>query len=109
MVVPFQSLHTAHASPARSIERDLRPLPGGNPSPSKPTSQAHEKLRLSPPVPGTARTLASSTPPGSRRFQAVLSLTASSHDVDKGPLLEVGFCLAEHLPSDRGDLAAAED
>ena len=46
MVVPLQPLHTAHASPARSIERDLRPLPGGNPSPSKPTYQAHEKLRL---------------------------------------------------------------
>jgi hypothetical protein len=29
--------------------------------------------------------------------------------VDEGPLLEVGFCLAEHLAGDGGDLAAAED
>src|SRR5687767_13077071 len=38
------------------------------------------------------------TPPGSRRFQAMLSLMASSGDVDEGPLLGIGFRRSEDLP-----------
>jgi hypothetical protein len=38
-------LQTTYASPPQH-QRDLRPLPGGIPTDSKPTSQAHEKPRL---------------------------------------------------------------